>query len=94
MSLSRYGSLHKNFYKWTGREPEEHEEPTKEQLSIVEDIFQNGSCHVDYAKFGANSQRTAEAMKGFGWRQGPENTWVQEQFKGPHPIRTGGYATT
>ena len=49
MSIPRFDKLYKNFYQWMGRDPEEHEEPSREQLSLVEDTFDNGSSYLDYA---------------------------------------------
>ena len=51
MAVARYNRLWGNFHKWTGRDPDEHEEPTREQLSVVEEVFNQGSCHLDYALF-------------------------------------------
>ena len=64
MAIPRFNQLYGNFFKWMGRVPYPHEEPTREQLSVVEEILCQGISPSGFALFW---EQAAADGQGYAW---------------------------
>ena len=54
----------------------------------MKETIANAAIGVDFALFGMNQQRSAKSLKGLGMIQGPGNTFIHPEFKGPPDFAT------
>lgn len=65
------------------RPPKPDEDPTQEQLSVLEERLHSDTCYVDMGLCGRHGNRTQRAMKCEGLVLEPDNQLVRKQFHGP-----------
>ena len=69
MLSGEYNTIWGNFFRLCHRDPYPHEEPSRQQLTCVEETIANAAIGVDFALFGMNQQRSAKSLKGMGMVQ-------------------------